>query len=46
MYYWHSGTKYIGSWKQGKRNGYGTFYYTDGTSKKGYWEDDKLVKKQ
>lgn len=31
---------YHGQWKQGKRNGYGEFYYSDGSVYRGEWRND------
>ena len=32
--------RYIGEWKNGKRNGYGTFYYSNGAKYEGTWKND------
>ena len=36
LYLWENGTKYMGEWKDGKKQGQGTFTYG-----KGKWEGDK-----
>jgi hypothetical protein len=36
------GTRYIGQFKNGKRNGRGVFYYQDGSYYEGYWKDNKM----
>lgn len=33
--------RYIGEWKKGKRNGYGVFFYANGSKYEGYWENDE-----
>ena len=33
--------RYIGEWKKGKRNGYGVFFYSNGSKYEGYWENDE-----
>ena len=35
------GGKYVGRWKDDKRNGQGTFTYPDGGKYVGRWKDDK-----
>ena len=40
-YYYSNGAYYIGSWKNSARNGYGELFYSDGSSFKGYFEDDE-----
>ena len=42
QYIWTGdGGKYIGEWKDGKRNGQGTFTYPDGNKYVGEFKDDK-----
>lgn len=36
---YHSGDKYIGHWKRGKRSGMGTYYHSDGSIHHGQWKD-------
>ena len=47
IYTWVSGEfagdKYVGEWKDGKRNGQGTGISTDGTIKKGIWKNGELI---
>ena len=38
-----AGDKYIGEWKDDKKNGKGTYTQADGTVGKGIWEDGELV---
>ena len=33
--------RYVGYWKDGKREGYGKFFYSNGTIFEGYWKNDK-----
>ena len=33
--------RYVGNWKDGKRDGYGKFFYSNGTIYEGYWKNDK-----
>ena len=33
--------RYVGNWKDGKREGYGKFFYSNGTIYEGYWKNDK-----
>jgi hypothetical protein len=40
------GTKYVGEFYEGLRNGQGTYTHTDGKVDKGIWEDDKLIERQ
>jgi len=35
------GHKYVGEWKDGKKNGQGTYTYPDGQKYVGRWKDDK-----
>jgi len=44
VYTFSDGRKYVGSWKNGLRNGYGEFYFPDGWVDKGQWKDDKFIK--
>lgn len=34
-------SKYVGSWKNGKKDGYGIMYYENGERYEGKWKDDK-----
>ena len=44
IYYWNTGEKYEGQWKNDKRNGQGTLYDKDGNVKlEGEWNNDELV---
>jgi hypothetical protein len=38
-----NGDKYIGEFKNGKRYGQGTYYFSDEEVKKGIWENQKLI---
>ena len=39
---WKSGSKYVGEWKNGKIDGYGTYYYSNNDIKyKGDWKNNK-----
>ncbi len=40
---WTNGDKYIGECKYNKMHGKGTYYYSDGTVRKGTWFNDKYV---
>ena len=42
-YTYANGDKYVGEWKEGNQHGQGTFTGTDGTIKKGIWENGELV---
>jgi hypothetical protein len=42
-YYASYGTRYVGDFVDGKRHGYGTYYYADGTTWTGKWENDTRV---
>lgn len=33
--------RYEGSWMNGERHGYGTFYYADGSKYEGEWKKNK-----
>ena len=33
--------RYVGQWKDGKREGYGKFFYSNGSIYEGYWKNDK-----
>ena len=33
--------RYVGQWKEGKRDGYGKFFYSNGSTYEGYWRNDK-----
>ena len=37
------GSKYVGEYKDGKRNGKGTYTKADGTVYKGLWENDRFI---
>ena len=37
-----SGTKYVGSWKDGKRNGQGIGTYLSGQKYEGQWRDGEI----
>ena len=39
---WPDGTKYVGEWKDGKRNGQGTWTSPDGQKYVGEWKDHKF----
>ena len=38
---WANGEKYVGEWKDGKRNGQGTFTYASGNKYVGEYKDNK-----
>ena len=40
-YTWSDGRKYVGEWKDGNRNGQGTFTYSNGDRHIGTYKDDK-----
>jgi S1-C subfamily serine protease len=40
---WGNGEKYIGEWKNDKRDGAGTNSYNDGKIEKGIWRNDKYI---
>ena len=33
--------RYVGQWKEGMRDGYGKFFYSNGSIYEGYWKNDK-----
>ena len=33
--------RYVGEWKEGKRDGYGKFFYSNGSIYEGYWKNNK-----
>jgi hypothetical protein len=37
---WRNGRSYTGNWRNNKRNGVGSLYYTDGKIAEGMWNDD------
>ena len=37
------GDKYVGEWKDGLKNGRGTYTYADGTVDKGLWKNDEFL---
>ena len=39
------GTKFIGEWKNGKKDGSGTYIFTNGKTKQGIFKDGNLVEK-
>ena len=41
MYSWASGTRYVGNWKNNKRNGHGKIEYADGRKYVGEWVNSK-----
>jgi hypothetical protein len=40
---WPNGDKYIGESKFNSMHGSGTYYFNDGTIKKGKWFNDKYI---
>jgi len=38
---WANGNKYIGDYKEDKKEGYGVFSYSDGKTYKGAWHNGK-----
>jgi len=42
-YTFENGNKYVGKFKDGKKEGSGVLYYIDGTIEEGKWENDNLV---
>lgn len=40
---WADGRRYEGEYANDERNGQGTIYYPDGTSKSGIWKDGQLT---
>lgn len=43
VFNWKTGERYDGTWLDGKRQGTGTIYYKNGTSKTCYWDKDRPV---
>ena len=43
VYYYNKGEIYVGNWKNGLREGYGTLTTQDGTEKRGIWEEGELT---
>jgi len=43
-YTWTDGDKYVGQWRDNKKNGYGIYTWADGKTKEGIWEFGKLKK--
>ena len=41
IYYYNDGSRYVGEFKNGKRDGKGIYYYHTGNSYEGDWKDDK-----
>jgi hypothetical protein len=39
---YHSGSRYIGAWKYGDKNGYGTLIYSNGRVEEGIWKNDEF----
>jgi hypothetical protein len=42
-YWYKDGTRYVGEWKNGWRDGYGTLYRGKSILYKGYWTDDRMM---
>ena len=42
VYVYHSGMKYDGEWKNGKRDGEGTLTYPDGSKYTGEWKNNRM----
>ena len=42
-YTFENGNKYVGKFKDGKKEGSGVLYYIDGTIEEGKWENDNYV---
>ena len=40
-YYYASGERYEGGWKNDKKEGYGVFYWSNGDRYEGEWKDGK-----
>jgi len=38
---WPDRRKYVGGYMNGKKEGFGQFYFADGTAYIGYWKDGK-----
>lgn len=38
---WYDGRRYIGAYKNDKKDGYGEFYWPDGKYYKGNWKDGR-----
>ena len=41
-----AGTKYVGQWKDGKRNGQGTYAWADGRKYVGQFKNDQIIPSQ
>ena len=41
-----SGNKYVGEFKDAKRNGLGTYTFANGTVDKGIWKNNKLIERR
>ena len=41
-----NGDKYVGEFKDGKKNGKGTYTYTSGTAQEGIWKDNEFLNAQ
>ena len=44
IYYYKSGSKYVGEYKNNKREGKGIYYYNDGNKYVGEWKNDEYVR--
>ena len=42
-YTWPDGSRYVGQWFDGYKEGPGTIYRASGKSQSGYWHNDELV---
>jgi hypothetical protein len=42
-YTYANGNKFVGKYRDGKKEGSGVLYYIDGTVEEGYWENDIFV---
>ena len=42
-YTYANGSKYVGEFKDAKRNGLGTYTFANGTVDKGIWKNNKLI---
>jgi S1-C subfamily serine protease len=40
---WSNGEKYVGEYKNGSRNGIGTYTFSNGNVKKGFWKDNAFL---